>query len=410
MKKLLVLNGTAIQTNLIRAAHEENYYVILCEAIPTFPGVKACDKYYQVDPGDKDKVLEIAQKEQVDGVISNHELNMQTVAYVAEKMGLRGTSLQSVRNLDEKASFRKVQHELGVFSPEYILSSTFEEMLEGARQLHFPIVMKPNFSSGSRGTTFIESYEELCQSEEAWNRCSDYSVDGMVEAEEAVEMSRLDGYVEGDVFVLGDRIFWGGLGSGMRSPKLKALDMTDTYPIIATEDEFEDIKREIELQIRGAGISYGEYNIEMYRSESGKMFIIEINSRQSGGGMPHFIMNYSGVDLYKMLVTTAIGDDSYFDEVCNSEIKWKYVCRQFLMPFSGGVFKGIRISDEIRPYVVKASSYVSEGHLIKDNNIWAGDILGFVDLGFSDRETQLAFMNIIEEHIAPIIEPGYSPS
>ncbi len=53
--------------------------------------------------------------EEVDGIISNSEVVMQNVAYVCEELGLRGNTLESIRNIGEKNLFRKLQNRIGVF-------------------------------------------------------------------------------------------------------------------------------------------------------------------------------------------------------------------------------------------------------------------------------------------------------
>lgn len=404
MKKIMILQGDVNLVPLIEASKKEGYFVIVCDRVPSHPGVKMADKYYQVNILDRDLILDIAKKEKIDGIISNYDFCMQVVAYVAEQLGLQGTSLESVKKLNEKAEFRKLQHEVGAFAPEYVLTSSFEEACTMSKRLKFPIVIKPNRSSGSRGTTVVDTYDGLIKSEEAWKTCADYSVDSLVVLEEYVEMDRLDGYVEGDIFVLGNRIFWDGIDTCTRSPHLKKVAMTDVFPIVADETELEQIKNEIKALVLGAGITFGEYNIEMYCSPEGKMFMIEINARQGGFEGPLMIQKHTGVDMYKMLVTTAMGDASYFDSVYRMELSKKYICRQPVLPHHGGVFHSMVISDEVKEYVTECHQLKDFGYCIDENKLWAGDVLAYVDLEFPTRELQLKFVREIEQHIYAVID------
>ena len=99
MKKILILGAANDQLLLISKSKELGYYVIVCDRTTTNPGLKYVDKHYQVDYMDREVVLQIAKVEEVDGIISNSEVVMQNVAYVFEEFGLRGNTLESIRNI-----------------------------------------------------------------------------------------------------------------------------------------------------------------------------------------------------------------------------------------------------------------------------------------------------------------------
>ena len=64
-----------------------------------------------------------------------------------------------------------------------------------------------------------------------------------------------------------------------------------------------------------SGARIGHYNVEGYFTEDGDFFIIEINPRPSGYYNPQHIHYYCGVDLTRLLVTTAVGNNSYFESL-----------------------------------------------------------------------------------------------
>ena len=89
-KKILILGVGEAQRNLIQASLNQGYYVIVCDLREDREGAKLANKYYKVDYMDRKAVLEIAQRENIDGVISNSEPAMLNVAYIAEQLGLPG--------------------------------------------------------------------------------------------------------------------------------------------------------------------------------------------------------------------------------------------------------------------------------------------------------------------------------
>ena len=70
MKKILLLGGSAQQIVAIKTAKRLGYYTVLCDFLTDNPGQYEADKFYLVSTTDKDAVLEVAQKEHVDGVLA----------------------------------------------------------------------------------------------------------------------------------------------------------------------------------------------------------------------------------------------------------------------------------------------------------------------------------------------------
>ena len=70
MKKILLLGGSAQQVVAIETAKKLGYNTVLCDFLTDNPGQYAADKFYLVSTTDKDAVLDVAQKEKVDGVLA----------------------------------------------------------------------------------------------------------------------------------------------------------------------------------------------------------------------------------------------------------------------------------------------------------------------------------------------------
>ena len=69
MKKILLLGGSAQQVIAIKTAQRLGYYTVLCDFLTDNPGQYEADVFYLVSTTDKDAVLEVAQKEKIDGVL-----------------------------------------------------------------------------------------------------------------------------------------------------------------------------------------------------------------------------------------------------------------------------------------------------------------------------------------------------
>ena len=69
-KKIMLLGGIHYLLPVIKAAHEQGYYVITADNIPGNIAHKYSDEFCNVSIVDKDAVLLEAQKHNIDGIIS----------------------------------------------------------------------------------------------------------------------------------------------------------------------------------------------------------------------------------------------------------------------------------------------------------------------------------------------------
>ena len=108
MDKILLLGGSAQQVVAIETAKKLGLYTVLCDYLPDNPGQTYADKFYLVSTTDKEAILKVAQKEQINYVIAYaSDPAAPTAAYVAEKMGLPTNPYRSVEILCNKDLFRE---------------------------------------------------------------------------------------------------------------------------------------------------------------------------------------------------------------------------------------------------------------------------------------------------------------
>ena len=89
--KILILGGGFQQLPAIRKAHELGLTVLLADYLPDAPGRREADQSFLISTRDKDKILELARMEAVDGILAfASDSAEKTAAYVEEKMGLPG--------------------------------------------------------------------------------------------------------------------------------------------------------------------------------------------------------------------------------------------------------------------------------------------------------------------------------
>lgn len=401
-KKLLILGGSPNQLRLVEAAKKAGIYTVVCNMSDDCAAREACDKFYPQNYMDKEQVLAIAKNEKVDGVISNSEAAMLIVAYVAEKLGLPGNSVRGIEQLVSKTEFRQLQRDAGVYAPRNFECSTWEEFQKQIDGLTFPIIIKPCESSGTRGTTRVDSKEDTDSQRKAFEECLHFSVNDRVSVEEFVEMTLLT-VIDGDVFVCDGEFLWNGFFTCYRSRHATMLPMMESFPIVISEKDFDVVKDHLKRIFAKAGIVHGQYNAEMYFTKTGELFVIEINARQGGVNIPHLIELHSGIDFDRLLVTTAVGDNADFTKAMNAKNKIRYITQFLVFSRSNGVLDHVEIHQELMPYLIERTDLKNPGdHVVVGAN--AGDSLSRLVFDFKNFETQQHYVTSIEDYITAIVD------
>ena len=402
MKKILILGANEKQVQLIRAAKEEGYRVVVCDYTDDHPGIALADKHYQVSYLDREAVLSIARSEQVDGVIGNNDPAMPMVACIAGELGLVGNPPQSIERLVSKSAFRRLQERAGLYCPRHVELEDSGNLEEAVKDFTYPIIVKPSVCAATQGTTKIYG-SEMEKLPGAFEVCRQFSRDGKVTIEEYVEMPSLD-VIEGDIFVLGDQILWNGLFTTRRSPMAPMIPMTYIFPAILDARELSAIQKSITLLFREAGIRHGEYNVEMYFTTKGELFVIEVNPRQGGHMIPQWILRHTGIDFTRLLVTTAVGDTGYAETVKDSKPLDNYLTHHVVFSDRTGVLERIELDPLISNYVTDIVYHRQCGEKVS-RRVNGTDYIAYVTMEFPDRATQLACSgDRIEELIVPFVK------
>ena len=194
--------------------------------------------------------------------------------------------------------------------------------------------------------------------------------------------------IEGEIFLHHGEILWDGLFHTIRSQQLPMIPMTYFFPLQEEENRVARLKTALTKAFRGAGIVHGEYNIEMFFTAEGEPFLIELNPRQGGNDLPLYVRESCGIDLTRLLVTTAVGDDTYWNELHQKQRTANCIIHHMLYPETSGIFKGIRIDDSIASYVCQMRIDPAIGDVVQNAEDGSDDI-GYVDLQFEDAEEQM---------------------
>ena len=121
------------------------------------------DKLY-FEPLTVEDVLSIYEKEKPEGVIV--QFGGQTPLNLARELAeagvkILGTSPDSIELAEDRDRFRQMMRRLGIPQPDSGMASTFDEALSVAREIGYPLMVRPSFVLGGRAMEVIHDEEEL---------------------------------------------------------------------------------------------------------------------------------------------------------------------------------------------------------------------------------------------------------
>lgn len=386
-KSILIVGAGDAQLPLIEVARREGYRTVVCDWDRGAPGAALADEFRCVSTRDGEGLLSIARERHVDGVVANSEYAMCDVARITNSLGLVGNPVEAIESLSSKAGFRELQRRAGLFAPRFVCGENLTRLVEETMSLSFPVVVKPDQCSGSRGTAVVPDPADRAALKRAVSACARLSRNGCAVVEEYVPMTSR-ATIEGEVFVRGGDVLWDGLFLTVRCGHAPAIPATYVFPLEGEGCAVDAVKDALLTALAAAGVVHGEYNVEAYVTESGEPFVIEINPRQGGNDLPRYVREHCGVDLTRLLVTTSMGDDGYWDEIASITRSRRRIVHHMLYPEHGGRFAGLRVAEPLAKRLYHTVLFVSEGDNVR-RAVDGSDAIGYVDFVFDDEREQM---------------------
>jgi carbamoyl-phosphate synthase large subunit len=234
------------------------------------------DKLY-FEPVFWEHLWEIIEHEKPEGVIV--QLGGQTALKLAEKLhkkGIRiiGTSFDNMDIAEDRGRFSDMLKQLEIPYPQYGTAFTVDDAVEVAKQVGYPVLVRPSYVLGGQRMRIVINDEEL---ESAVVSLLKHLPDNKILIDHFLDRcqeAEIDGIFDGENFhVMGvmEHIEPAGIHSGDSNAVLPAFNLT---PMEVTTMEFYAEKIARALDIRGL------INIQ-FAIKNGQVFVIEANPRAS---------------------------------------------------------------------------------------------------------------------------------
>lgn len=380
-KKLFLLGGLRYLIPVIKAAHEQGYYVITCDYKPENPAHGYSDEFHNVSITDKESVLKLAQEHQIDGILSFAiDPGVNTAAYVAEKMNLPfNGSYKSVKILQNKAMFREFLTLHNFTVPKAKGYSSPEEAVKDVDSFQWPIIVKPVDSAGSKGVSKVNHPDELM---EKISNALKFSPSKEFILEEFISQKGFSS--DSDSFSVNGKLIVNTF-SDQRFDKYAPNPYTPTaysWPSTQSETAKKELKSELQRLIYLLDLKTGVYNIETREDNFGNSYIMEVSPRGGGNRLSEMLKYATGVDLITNAVKSAVGDSVIDLQEPKYNGFWAIL---ILYSKKTGVFEKLEINKTIEENVIETSLWVENGSKV---NAFTGasETIGTLVLRFDERE------------------------
>lgn len=314
MKKLGIIGASYLQLPLILKAQSLGYETHVFAWEVGDVGESAADVFYPISITEVDEIAEICRGLNLDGICTvASDLGAVTVNYVAHQLGLPGNSLEASYKASNKHASRLAFDQGGDPSPISRLASSVEEGLQIAKELSFPLIVKPTDRSGSRGVSKIYSLEELPQAVAAAMEVGFEKQVVIEEFAEGLEYSVECATQNGQHHLLAiTRKFTTGaphfIETGHIQPSMLSLEIESK------------IKNVVFHALDSLGITNSISHSEIKIDDEGNIKIIEIGGRMGGDCIgTHLTPLTTGVDFVKCAIDLACGNPLNLEK--NSEYK-----------------------------------------------------------------------------------------
>lgn len=400
MKKVLLLGGSRYLLPVIDAIHRLGHTAITCDYLPDNIAHKYSDAYYNVSIIDKEAVLALAKELQIDGIMSFAcDPGVTTAAYVAEKLGLPSCgTYASVSILQDKSKFRAFLADNGFAVPKAKGYSSLDAAQADCMAFHWPVILKPVDSAGSKGVTRIDDPKDLPA---AVSYALKYSLTKQFIIEEFIEKKGFSS--DSDCFSIDGELVFASFSDQRFDERAENPYTPSAYswPSTMPDEVQSHLRSELQRLLTLLDMKTSLYNIETRISTDGVPYIMEVSPRGGGNRISELLRMASGADLISNAVRAALGEP-----ICDIKQDPTYCgCWSIAVLHAdrSGQYDGLWLEPEFSDnYVVETDLWVNQGDMLQPFT-GANAAIGTLVLRFENSTQADYYLSNLDSYVKTLV-------
>ena len=234
------------------------------------------DKLY-FEPLTAEDVMNIVLLEKPMGVIAS--LGGQTAINLAQPLMERGvkiigTDCAAIEKAENRDAFEKLLLSLGIPQPKGKAVTNIEDGVSAARQIGYPVLVRPSFVLGGRAMQIVANEEQL---RHYLHTAVEIDADKPVLVDKYIRGKE----VEVDAICDGQDVFVPGIMELVERTGVHSGDSISIYPSFSISNRVKGIILQYAKKLGPAIGIVGLYNIQFIVDEKEDVYIIEVNPRSS---------------------------------------------------------------------------------------------------------------------------------
>ncbi len=317
---VLVVPGGSYQIGLFGKIRKRGLLVACADRSRDCPASIAADGFFHVGLDEREELLKLARQIQPVAIVTDQtDAAVGVVAWLADTLGLRGIGVEVSALFTQKHLMREFGLKHGFPTPAFRVCRTIEESLPAAREIGYPVIIKPVDSQSSKGVYRVDNDDDLFA---RFNGSKTLSNRGLVLVEQ---------FLDGVEFTVEGFMCRGGHKSLAISQKRhysgsSMVACALEYGPISDRFDYDELRCQNDRWVNLSGLPFGITHAE-YKFANGQFNLIEIAARGGGTQISSAIVPLiSGVDVQDLLLENLLSDCA---EVVTSHVKTSHALLEF---------------------------------------------------------------------------------
>ena len=229
------------------------------------------DKLY-FEPLTEEDVMNIINLEQPKGVVV--QFGGQTAINLADKLAkhgvkILGTTLENLNRAEDRKEFEALLHTIDVPQPKGKTATSPKEALENAREIGYPVVVRPSYVLGGRAMEIVNSDAEL-------ENYMEQAVKASPEHPVLVDRYLTGKEIEVDAISDGETVIIPGIMEHIERAGVHSGDSIAVYPPQTLSQEDIDTLEDYTIKLAKGLNIVGLINIQFVIAHDG-VYVLEVN-------------------------------------------------------------------------------------------------------------------------------------